>query len=284
MVTDDKYISEERKPQNKMDTLNYEVCDAHAHIFPEPIAGKAVNSIGDFYSLDMFYSSGSPEALLEGGKKINTTHYLVCSVATVPHQVQSINKFILSECEKHPEFVGLGTLHPDCPDTEQEIEKLIASGIKGIKLHPDFQRFNIDDKKAMKIYEMIEGRLPVLIHMGDSRYDYSRPYRLENVIKAFPKLKVIAAHLGGYERWEEAITCLYSENVYFDTSSSLAFISPEFAKELILTYGEDRIFFGTDFPMWDHVSELERFLSLGLDEKTNRKILADNFKKFFGIE
>lgn len=269
--------------KTKMDKLNYEVCDAHAHIFPEKIAEKAVNSIGDFYSLDMFYSSGSPSALLEGGEKINTTHYLVCSVATVPHQVQSINKFILSECEKHPEFVGFGTLHPDSPDTAQEVEDLIASGIKGIKLHPDFQRFNIDSKKAMKIYEMIEGRLPVLIHMGDPRYDYSRPHRLENVIKAFPKLKVIAAHLGGYERWEEAITCLYSENVYFDTSSSLAFMSPEFAKELILTYGEDRIFFGTDFPMWDHVSELKRFLNLRLDENTNRKILCGNFKRFFGI-
>lgn len=266
-----------------MDTLNYEVCDAHAHIFPEAIAEKAVNSIGGFYSLDMFYNSGSPAALLEGGKRINASHYLVCSVATVPHQVHSINKFILSECEKHSEFVGLGTLHPDSPDTEQEIEKLIASGIKGIKLHPDFQQFNIDDKKAMKIYEMAEGRLPVLIHMGDPRYDYSRPYRLEKVIKAFPKLKVIAAHLGGYERWEEAITCLYSENVYFDTSSSLAFISPEFAKELILTYGADRVFFGTDFPMWDHVSELERFLNIGFDENINRKILSENFKKFFGI-
>lgn len=266
-----------------MNTFDYEVCDSHAHIFPEPIAQKAVDSIGDFYSLDMFYNSGSPASLISGGEKIKATHYLVCSVATVPHQVQSINKFILSECAKHPEFIGFGTLHPDCPDTEQEIERLIASGIKGIKLHPDFQRFNIDDKKAMKIYEMIEGRLPVLIHMGDSRYNYSRPYRLENAVKAFPNLKVIAAHLGGYERWNEAITCLYSENVYFDTSSSLAFISPEFAKELILTYGEDRIFFGTDFPMWDHVSELKRFLSLGFDEKTNRKILSGNFKKFFGI-
>ncbi len=266
-----------------MNTLNYEVCDAHAHIFPEAIAQKAVTSIGDFYSLDMYYNSGSPASLIEGGKKIGVTHYLVCSVATVPHQVKSINSFILNECREHPEFVGLGTLHPDCDDTDEEIEKLIASGIKGIKLHPDFQRYNIDDERAMKIYETIDGRRPVLIQMGDSRYDYSRPYRLERVVNAFPKLKVIAAHLGGYERWEEAITCLYSENVYFDTSSSLAFITPEFAKELISTYGTDRIFFGTDFPMWDHVSELERFLALGFDEETNKKILSGNFKRFFNI-
>lgn len=267
-----------------MQDIKYEICDSHAHIFPSPIAKKAVDSIGDFYSLDMFYPSGSAEELIRGGSKIGVSHYLVCSVATVPHQVKSINRFILNECKLHPEFVGLGTLHPAADDTEAEIDKLLASGIRGIKLHPDFQQFNIDDPRAMKIYEMIEGRLPVLIHMGDSRYDYSHPRRLEKVIKAFPDLKIIAAHLGGYERWTEAATCLYSENVYFDTSSSLAFISGEFAKELITAYGTDRVFFGTDFPMWDHVSELKRFLDIGFDEATNKKILSENFKKFFSIE
>lgn len=267
-----------------MNGTKYEICDAHAHIFPESIAQKAVKNIGNFYSLDMFYPSGSAKALIDGGSRIGVLKYLVCSTATSVHQVESINRFIIKECSLHPEFVGLGTLHPDYQDITKEVDFLINSGIKGIKLHPDFQRFDIDDPKAMRIYEVIENRLPVLIHMGDPRYDYSRPYRLERVIKAFPKLRVIAAHLGGYERWEEAIKCLYSESVYFDTSSSLDFITPSFARELIHYYGEDKVFFGTDFPMWDHVSELERFMDLGFDEKTNKKILSENFLRFFGID
>lgn len=261
----------------------YEVCDAHAHIFPTPIAKKAVESIGNFYSLDMYYPSGSSEQLIEGGSRIGATRYLVCSVATVPHQVKSINHFILRECKAHPEFVGLGTLHPAAEDTEDEIKRLLDSPIKGIKLHPDFQQFNIDDLRAMRIYSQIEGKLPVLIHMGDSRYDFSHPKRLAAVTKAFPKLKIIAAHLGGYERWSEAKECVFSENVYFDTSSSLAFLEPALAKKMIVGYGTDKVFFGTDFPMWDHVSELKRFLALGFDDKTNKMILSENFKRFFGL-
>ncbi len=267
-----------------MNSTKYEICDAHAHIFPQSISQKAVKNIGDFYSLNMFYPDGSAQALIDGGSRIGVSKYLVCSTATVVHQVESINRFIIKECSIHQEFVGFGTLHPEYQDIAKEVDFLIKNGIKGIKLHPDFQRFDIDDPKAMKIYETIEGRLPVLIHMGDPRYDYSRPYRLEKVIKAFPKLRIIAAHLGGYERWEEAIKCLYSENVYFDTSSSLDFISPSFAREIIHAYGEDKVFFGTDFPMWDHVSELERFMALGFDETTNKKILSENFLHFFGID
>lgn len=261
----------------------YEICDAHAHIFPDKIAEKAVVSIGNFYNLHMDCICGSANALVESGKKIGVSHYLVCSTATTPAQVESINSFIIEQCRIHPEFVGFGTLHPDYENIQEEVERCIKGGLKGIKLHPDFQTFYIDDDKAYKIYEAIEGRLPVLIHMGDSRYDYSRPIRLENVVKNHPKLKVFAAHLGGYERWSEAITCLYYPNIRFDTCSSLDFISEDFAKEIIHGFGAEKVFFGTDFPMWDHVSELGRFMRLGLSDEENRMILSENFKKEFNL-
>lgn len=262
----------------------YEICDAHTHIFPEKIAEKAVTSIGNFYNLHMDCNSGSANALVESGSNIGVKHYLVCSTATVPTQVESINNFIIEECKLHPEFVGFGTLHPDYENIEEEVERCINAGLKGIKLHPDFQQFYIDDDKAYRIYEAIEGRLPVLIHMGDSRYDYSRPIRLENVVKNHPNLKVFAAHLGGYERWNEAITCLYYDNIRFDTCSSLEFITPEFASEIIHGFGVDKVFFGTDFPMWDHIAELGRFMNLNLTDDENRKILGENFKKEFNLK
>ena len=89
---------------------------------------------------------------------------------------------IIDECNKHPEFIGFGTLHPETENMEAEIEKIIAGGLKGVKIHPDFQKFNIDDEKVFSIYELCEGRLPVLVHMGDDRYEFSRPHRLLNVI------------------------------------------------------------------------------------------------------
>lgn len=262
---------------------NYEICDAHAHIFPDKIAEKAVSSIGRFYNLPMDCACGNSEHLLRSGRKIGVTHYLVCSTATVPEQVHSINSFIMEQCRLHPEFVGFGTLHPDYENIEEEVSRCIEGGLRGIKIHPDFQQFYIDEDKADRIYSAIEGKLPILVHMGDSRYDFSRPKRLENVLKARPKLTAFAAHLGGYERWDEAATCLYYDNVRFDTSSSLEFVSAEFARDVIHSFGVDKVFFGTDFPMWNHSNELHRFMNLKLTDEENRKILSENFKRQFSL-
>ncbi len=261
----------------------YEIADAHTHIFPDKIAEKATGSISEFYHLQMDCNCGNTAHLLESGKKIGVKWYLVCSTATTPSQVVSINNFIMEQCRSHPEFIGFGTLHPDYDDPDAEIQRCIEGGLKGIKLHPDFQQFYIDEDRAFRMYEAIRGRLPILMHMGDNRYDFSRPKRLENVVNELNDLTVFAAHLGGYERWEEAVCCLYSDNVYFDTSSSLEFISPSYAKDIIRGFGADKVFFGTDFPMWDHTEELGRFMALGLSETENRKILSENLKRQFSL-
>ena len=261
----------------------YEIIDAHSHIFPEKIAENATVNIGHFYGIPMS-DCGISDKLIESGNKIGVSHYLVCSVATTPHQVNSINHFIAEECEKHPSFIGLGAAHPDSENLEGDIEQIISLGLKGVKLHPDFQKFNADSPEAFKIYELIEDRLPLMIHCGDNRYDYSAPQRIANIHKNFPKLKIQAAHLGGYQRWEEAISCLKGlENVWFDISSSLAFISSETAVKMIRSYGIEKCFFGSDFPMWSHEDELERFLALGFSEEENRMILAENFKDFIPV-
>lgn len=262
---------------------DYEICDAHAHIFPHKIAEKAAIAIGDFYDMKMKYP-GSSEILLKSGRNIGVTHYLVCSTATVARQTSSINDFIIEECSMHSEYVGFGTLHPDCENLDEEIQKIIDSGLKGIKLHPDFQKFNIDDKKVYEIYDKIQGKLPVLIHMGDNRYEYSRPLRLVNVMKDFKNLTVFAAHFGGYRRWEESVKCLtHFDNIWFDTSSTIGFTGSEYAKKLVPYFDKEKLMFGTDYPMWDHMEELQRFFTLGLSDEDNKKILSGNFKKYFHL-
>ncbi len=267
---------------DKHDYREYEIFDAHSHIFPGKISEKATLAIGDFYRLPM-YKEGTSENLIESGKKIGVAKYLVCSTATVPQQTESINSFIKDECDKHSEFLGFGTLHPDMDGIAEEVERIISLGLQGIKIHPDFQKFDIDAAKAYKIYEVIEGRLPILVHMGDDRYEYSRPHRLAKVLKDFPKLQVLAAHFGGYQCWKEAEECLKHPNVKFDTSSSLPIIEPEYAKKLINYYGAENMFFGSDFPMWSHEAELNRFLDIGLSYEDNKKILAGNIKEYFGF-
>ncbi len=261
----------------------YEIIDAHAHIFPEKIAENATANTGKFYDLPM-RNCGTSKNLLERGSEIGVLNYLVCSTVTKPHQVTSINEFIAGECAEHPEFVGFGTLHPDSEDISADVRHILELKLHGVKIHPDFQKFDMDSPEAYKIYEQIEGVLPILIHCGDSRYEYSAPKKLANVHRDFPKLTIFAAHLGGYERRDEAAEYLAGlDNVKFDTSSSLAFLPPEKAAKMIRDYGVENCFFGSDFPMWNHGDELERFLALGFSEHDNRRILADNFKECLKI-
>ncbi len=259
----------------------YEIIDAHAHIFPEKIAEKATANVGHFYDLPMD-GCGMSEKLIEGGNAIGVDEYLVCSTATVPQQIRTINSFIAEECGKHPQFYGFGTTHAMSEDIEGDIAQIKELGLHGIKLHPDFQQFNADSPEAFKVYEIIEGELPVLIHCGDPRYDYSAPARIKRICENFPKLKLQAAHMGGYCRWEQAEELLPGfENLRIDICSSFAFMTPEKARERICKFGVENSFFACDFPMWNHKTELEKFLALGFTEEENRLILAENFKRFY---
>ena len=262
-----------------------EIIDAHAHIYPEKIAAKATDTIGIFYDIKMEMPAGTADRLIEDGKRAGISRYVVHSVATTAHQVRSINEFIKRECDAHPEFIGFITLHQDLTEDEvfKEVEWALANNMHGIKLHPDFQKFNIDDEVAEKFYRAADGKLPILFHIGDNRYDYSKPYRLVKMAKKYPGVTFIAAHFGGYRCWEDSPLYVGLDNVYFDTCSSLPFISTEKAKELIELLGADRFFFATDFPMWDAKTELERFNKIPLTDEEREKIFSGNIKKLLKL-
>ena len=263
---------------------DFEIYDMHAHIFPDKISEKATLSIGKFYDIGMAHSIGDPAHLLESEVKIGTKRMLVCSVATTPKQVVSINDFIRGEADQHPEMIPFAALHGDYADLAGEVDRVIGMGFKGIKLHADFQCTPIDSPGSYRIYEAIEGRLPVLMHMGDYRHDYSHPTMLAKVLRDFPKLKVLASHLGGFAAWDEAESVLRSnENVRYDTSSAVCLMSPERAVRLIRHYGIENCMFGTDFPMWDPKAEAERLLSLGFTFEDYKKMFSENAKAFLNI-
>ena len=262
-----------------------EIINAHAHIYPEKIAAKATETIGEFYDLVPEVNTGTTERLIEDGKRAGITGYVVHSVATAPRQVHLINEFIKSEIEAHPEFIGFITLHQDLSEDEMraEVDWAVANGMRGIKLHPDFQKFNIDDEIAEKFYRAADDKLPILMHMGDDRYEYSRPKKLVNMAKKYPKVRFIAAHLGGYLCWDDTPLYLGVDNIYFDTCSSLPFMDTQRAYEIISMLGADRFFFGTDFPVWDTKAELERFDKLPLTYEEKEMILGKNIRRFLKL-
>ncbi len=265
-----------------------EIFDSHAHIYPEKIAEKATKAIGDFYNLKMEEDKGTPSRLIEVGKYAGISKYLVHSCATKSSQVHAINEFILQEITVHKEFIGFMTLHQDLTIEEMKEEILFckANGFKGIKLHPDFQKFDIDCEDAEKIYKAVvetNCNFPILLHMGDNRFDFSKPEKLCAMAKKYPSITFIGAHFGGYRCWDNLEQYKGINNIYFDTSSSLDFIGSKRAKELIEFFGVDKFFFGTDFPMWSPKDELKRFFDIGLTNEENEKILSKNLKKLLNI-
>ena len=258
--------------------LNYSkyIIDAHAHIFPDKIAVKAADNIGRFYDLYMNFD-GTTDTLIKQGDECGVSKFVVQSVATVPHQVKRINDFIVSAVQKYPDrLIGFGSLHPDMNGMEEEIDRLISIGLHGIKLHPDFQKFAINDENACRIYDAVGDRLPFLIHTGDKRYKYSNPSLMAEIAKKYPHTRFIAAHFGGWSEWEKAEQELVGlDNIWVDTSSSFYSMTPEKAAELITKFGSDRVFFGTDYPMWRADKDLEFLDKIPLGEDIKETAFSD---------
>lgn len=254
------------------------IIDFHTHVYPSKIAEKATTSTCEFYDLKTELV-GTTDVLLERGKQAGISEFVLLPVATKAEQVHHINQFIVDEVQLHKEFYGFGTLHAAMENPLPEIDYIKSSGLKGIKLHPDIQQFPMDDERLFPIYDRLQGELPVLIHCGDTRFNYSHPKRLRHIIDEFPKLQVIAAHLGGWSMFDTAFDYLKDTNCYLDISSSMMFLTPEQIKKYISGYGADRILFGTDFPLWDPQNEVESFLHLGLSQSDQEKIAFRNALK-----
>ena len=261
--------------------------DAHCHIYPDPIARKAVGGISHFYGdLPFDTYDGTQHRLVESASAAGVEHNIVFSVATTPHQVHSINTYIANEqLASGGRFTGLGTLHLDSEDQEADLDEIEALGLHGVKLHPDIQGFQIDEPRAMEIFAMCEDRgLPIYVHTGDKRYDNSNPNRVKNVLEAFPKLKFVGPHLGGWSVWEDALKVLPKyDNIIVDTSSSLYELDPDTARDIIRAFGSERVMFGTDYPMWPVSAELKHMEALGLTDEEYENIYWRTCANLFDI-
>ena len=249
-----------------------QIIDIHTHIYPDDIALKATQSVRDFYQIGDQDMNGTASLLLERGKAAGISKFVILPVAIRPDRVRGINNYILEQTKLHAEFIGFGTVHAGMGGLTDEVDRILDMGLKGIKMHPDSQRFAIDDLRLFPMYEAIEGKLPVILHMGDHRYDYSHPIKLRRILELFPKLQVIAAHFGGYSMYETACELLKDTSCVFDISSSLMFLPDGEAERYINIYGAERMAFGSDYPMWDPVKETEHFLSLGLTAAQQEQI------------
>lgn len=234
--------------------------DIHTHAYHPKIADKVLIQLEDHYGIHPV-GTGQIDDLVERARKAGLDRVVVHNAATAPAQVVPANNWAIRIHREHPEVLAFGTLHTDFPDFERELDRLWRSGIKGIKFHADFQGFRLDDRKLWPIFEALSGRFAVMLHVGDRlppEANNSCPAKVAAILRDFPDMTVIAAHMGGYLHWQYALEHLVGKNVYIDTSSTLAFIDDDTLARIFTGHPRDRILFGSDYPLFDPGEEIGR--------------------------
>lgn len=256
--------------------------DFHTHIYPDKIAKKATSYLQTTFDISAEWPASS-ENLLIFGKAAKISNFVILPVAQKAEGVRKINDFAIAENNEHEEYFTFGSIHAAQSNVVEEIDYIKQSGLYGIKIHPDQQGFAIDDKRMECAYDYLsEIGLPVLFHCGDPVSDLSHPARLKKILHQFPKLRAVAAHFGGWQVFEQAKELLSKEDCYFDMSSSIGYLGLEKTAQYIKEYGEDRIFFGSDFPLWGQDDEITKFMMLDISDCAKEKIAGLNALKFLG--
>ena len=214
--------------------------DIHTHAFHPKIAHKAVDHLNTVYHLDC-RGDGTIEHLLEREKAAGIDRCIVLCAATAPAQVIPANNYAMKLQREHEEVIGFGTLHPAYVDWEDELERMKAGGLRGIKLHPDFQGFALNDRRLLPIFESAQDDFVFEIHIGsDDPLDKapSSPFMLADLMRSFPRLRVIGAHFGGYQMWDYSLEALGDfENLWIDTSSTTPMIPRDFVLRMLACWG-----------------------------------------------
>lgn len=287
------------------DCVNRMIIDIHTHVFPPRLAASALRSM-QANSHTALFSDGTAEGLLQGMKRAGIDLSVVQPVATNPAKLSHLNDSVLEMNRKTAEtgILSFGAMHPACESWEEELERLVREKVLGIKLHPCYEHIDMDDPRTVEILKRCrEYGLVVLIHsgwdVGLPGNDAALPAKIRRALDAAGSVKMIAAHMGGWDCWEEAADLLAETDVYVDTAFSLDRIMPapgdahwqgsdaemlsgERFCALAERYGADKVLFGTDSPWTDPLEEIERIKALPLPEETIQGILGGNAQKLLG--
>lgn len=266
-----------------------EYIDFHTHIFPEKIADKALGKLAAISGI-VPCTKGTLEDTVRQMKASGIDRFVCLNIATAPGQETTINNAAAEVTETYRErILSLGSVHYRSENVLTELDRIKSLGIPGIKLHPDYQEFMIDDKALYPIYDRCaELGLFIIFHAGWDCYSpsliHALPEASANVAKAFPALKMVLAHLGGLRLWEDVEQHLTGlENVYMDTAICASYgLDPDFAARIMKKHPEENIFLGSDCP-WERPDQSVRYIeTLPLSDDRKEKIFYRNAIRFLG--
>ncbi len=257
------------------------VIDFHTHCFADNIAARAVASIAQAADIPA-RSDGTVSGIRASMKKAGIDKSILLSIATKPQQTSKINQWAISIQDS--DLIPFGSIHPDFDDWKNELDRLQQAGIRGIKFHPDYQQFYVDDPKMFPVYEKAAqlGLIMVFhagVDLGLPAPYHCPPQRMRKVVRSFPDAKLVAAHMGGYQYWDEVERFLVGETLYLDTSFSLHGMSREQFLRILSGHGADRLLFASDSPWASQSEEVGRLQAMELPESVRQAILGGNAVK-----
>ncbi|MBE6578091.1 MAG: metal-dependent hydrolase [Ruminococcaceae bacterium] len=267
------------------------IIDFHTHIFPDKIAGKTIELLSEKGGIPPF-SNGTVNGLIDKMEKADTDISITLPVLTSPSQFDSVNRFASGVnsafSDKKRRLISFAGIHPACEDIEAKMAFIKENGFLGVKIHPDYQVTFIDDDGYVRIMQCAkEYDLIVVTHAGvDGAYRdtvHCPPERTLNLLRKVPHSKLVLAHMGANEMFDEVLQKLCGEDIYLDTAYVLRFIGKDTFKKILEKHGEDRILFATDSPWSDIGGDVDIIKSFDLGSQTEQKIFCENAKKLLGI-
>ncbi len=267
--------------------------DAHTHFFPDALAGKALPRLSGICGCP-YYSDGTRAGSLEkmegwqeGGRN-RFAGMMVFHIATSAHQQEAVNRF--AKDSQGGKVFCFGSVFPTAPNALEEMERVKRMGLHGFKFHPDYQGFFIEDPHALPLYAKAQQLgLPVAFHTGWDPYSpqiiHCHPAAVARVAERFPRLAIIAAHMGGMGQPKEAARYLAGrDNVYFDMAFASRFLDAGQFTSLVRAHGADKVLFATDCPWSTVPDELGLLEASGLTEKEKEQVAWKNASRLFHID
>ena len=260
------------------------IIDFHTHVFPDKIAPKTIEFLSAKSGIKN-NTDGTADGLYKSTAEAGIDTSVVLPVATKPSQFSSINRFACEINEKYGgRVISFGGLHPYSENCSEGLREIKRMGLKGIKLHPDYQGFFIDDPACKKLlYDATELGLIIVVHAGrDIGYPdpvHCPPDKMLEVYNEIKPEKLVLAHLGGWDQWDMVEELLCGKNVWLDTAFCFEFIKKEQFYRLLEKHGSDRILFATDSPWSPQKGYIDEVTELLPDENIRRAVLGGNAEK-----
>lgn len=249
--------------------------DFHTHIWPDALAPAAITALSGGGGVPARYD-GTVAGLRSAMRSAGIERSVVQPVATKPGQVRAINDWVATLTSE--DVLPFGAMHPDLEDPVAELRRMQGLGLRGFKMHPEYQSFSPDDPKLTPLFDAAASLgMIFLSHAGADIGPQTlsgTPDVFARVIDRHPELTIVLAHLGGFRQWHDVPEHLVGRDVYLDTAFTLGHLPDEEFVAIVRAHGADRVLFGSDGPWTDAAAEIAHIRTMGFSETELDAILG----------